>query len=111
MKKIRAVFYKTTGGIEPVREFLKEHSAPDKRIVGADIATVEFGWPIGMPTCKPLGEGLWEVRSNISDGRIVRIIFCIINGQMILLHGFIKKDRKTPKVDLDLAKHRKKELQ
>jgi phage-related protein len=111
MKKIYARFYKTAGGIEPAREFVKELSLEDKRTIGADIATVEFGWPVGMPTCRSLSHGLWEVRSNISGKRIARIIFCIANGDMVLLHGFIKKTQTTPKLDMDLAKARKKELE
>ncbi|OSQ48279.1 type II toxin-antitoxin system RelE/ParE family toxin [Thalassospira alkalitolerans] len=111
MKKLQAKFYRTQGGIEPAREFLKELDPLDRKTVGADVATVEFGWPVGMPTCRPLGNGLWEVRSRISNGRIVRVIFCIADEAMVLLHGFVKKSQKTPKTDLDLAKSRKKEME
>jgi phage-related protein len=82
----------------------------DKKIVGTDIKTVEFGWPVGMPTCRPLGDGIWEVRSNLSGGRIARILFCITDGFMILLHSFIKKSQKTPKPDLEIAKMRKRRI-
>ncbi len=75
-----------------------------------DIATVEYAWPMGKPLCESLGGGLWEVRSNISDGRIARVIFCVQEGRMVLLHGFIKKTRKTPKKDRDLALKRRKEM-
>ena len=78
--------------------------------VGTDIATVEYAWPMGKPLCDSLGGGLWEVRSNVSDGRIARVIFCIQEGRMVLLHGFIKKTRKTPKKDRDLALKRQKEI-
>jgi phage-related protein len=73
-KKVPAVFYRTAKGTEPVRDWIKSLSAEDRRIIGADIQTLEFGWPIGMPLCKSLGGGLWEVRSNITDG-IARVIF------------------------------------
>jgi phage-related protein len=72
---------------------------------------VEYGWPVGMPVCRPLKQGLWEVRSSLSDGRTARVIFCIQNERMILLHGFIKKSQKTPLPDLDLALRRKKEVE
>lgn len=111
MKKLNARFFRTQGGTEPVREFLKELDPADRKKAGEDIATVEYGWPVGMPTCKPLGKGLWEVRTDISDKRIVRVIFCIAFESMLLLHGFIKKTQKTPKTDLDLALARKKELE
>ena len=72
---------------------------------------VEYGWPVGMPVCRPLKQGLWEVRSSLSDGRTARVIFCIQKERMVLLHGFIKKSQKTPLPDLDLALGRKKEVE
>jgi phage-related protein len=75
-----------------------------------DITDVEFSWPIGMPLCRPLGKGLWEVRSDLARGRIARDIFCVHDGRMVLLHGFMKKTQKTPKDDLDLATKRMKEI-
>jgi phage-related protein len=80
------------------------------RILGKDIATAEFGWPVGMPLTKALGGGLHEVRSSITNGRIARVIFVSHDGWMVLLHGFVKKTQKTPKADLDLAKKRAKEI-
>ncbi len=109
-KKIDVVFYQTPMGTEPVREWLKSLNKNDKIIIGEDIKTVEFGWPIGMPTCKGLGKGLYEVRSNISDNKIARVIFTIVGHYMVLLHGFIKKSQQTPKPDMDLALKRMKEL-
>ena len=83
----------------------------DRKTIGADIKTVEFGWPIGMPTCKPMGKGLYEVRSSLTGGRIARVLFCICDSQMVLLHGFIKKTQKTPKQELDLALERKTKVE
>ena len=94
-----------------MREWLLTLDADDRRIIGKDIQKVEFGWPIGMPYCRPLGRGLWEVRSDISSGRIARSLFCILNGEMVLLHGFVKKTQKTPPQEIDLALKRKKELE
>ncbi len=70
----------------------------------------EFGWPVGMPVCRSLNEGLHEIRSDIGHGRTARVIFCIDEGRMVLLHAFIKKTRKTPKRDQELAARRRKEL-
>lgn len=109
-KKLKARFYETASGRKPVREWLLEISQDDRRIIGYDVQTVEFGWPIGMPVCRPLGDGLWEVRSNLGDGTIGRVIFCIIGGDMVLLHGFVKKSQKTPSQDIELARKRRKEL-
>ena len=77
---------------------------------GQDIATVEYGWPVGMPACRSLGQGLWEVRSTLPGNRIARVIFCIAHGHMVLLHGFIKKTQKIPDEDLALARRRMKEI-
>lgn len=110
-KKINVVFYQSAAGNEPVRDWLKQDVSEDERkIIGADIMTVEYGWPIGMPVSRPMGSGLHEVRSNLPGKRIARVLFCVEGGQMVLLHGFIKKTRATAKADLDLAKARKKEI-
>ena len=111
-KILPAVFYRTTAGAEPVRSWLKALSNVDKRIIGQDVATVEFGWPIGMPTCRSLTSrrGLWEVRSSLTGNRIARVLFFVYKGRMILLHGFIKKTQQTPNADLDLAAKRMKEV-
>ena len=109
LKRLPALFFATARGREPVQEWLKKLDADSRRIVGEDIATAEFGWPIGMPVCKDLGQGLWEVRSDITAKRIARVIFSPIDGEMVFLHGFIKKTQKTPKPDMDLAIKRMKE--
>lgn len=110
-KRIPARFYQTETGNEPVREWLKQLESLERKIVGVDIKTVEYGWPIGMPTCRPMGKGLYEVRSNLPRGKIARVLFCIYEERMILLHGFIKKTQKTPAQDLDLALKRKSTLE
>ena len=69
---------------------------------------MEFGWPIGMPVCRPLGEGIYEVRTGLTQRRIARVLFYVDKqARMVLLHGFIKKTRKTPREDLALAKSNK----
>jgi len=110
-KKLPARFYRNASGREPVREWLQGMGREERVIIGTDIATVEFGWPIGMPTCRSLGGGIWEVRSGLPRNRISRVLFCEMRGQMILLHGFVKKTRKTPKKDLDLARARQGEVE
>jgi phage-related protein len=110
-KILPAYFYRNHHGKEPVRDWLQDLDKEDRIAIGGDLKTVEFGWPIGMPTCKPMGKGLYEVRSNLPSNRIARVIFCIHNGQMALLHAFIKKTNKTPKQDLELALDRKSQLE
>lgn len=91
-----------------MREWLKELPFEDRKIVGEDIKDVEFSWPIGLPLVDSLGRGLWEVRSSLTRGRIARVIFCVNQGEMFLLHGFIKKTQKTPQQEIDLALKRMK---
>jgi phage-related protein len=110
LKKVSSVFYQTKVGAQPVRDFLLELPREDRRIIGNDIATVEFGWPVGKPTCAPLGLGLWEVRSNLTTNRIARVIFTLHENRMWLLHGFIKKTQKTPDHEIDIARKRMKEV-
>ena len=98
-------FYKETSGREPVREWLRSLDKEAKKTIGEDIKTVQFGWPLGMPLVGNLGCGLWEVRSHL-ENTIARVIFVVARDQMILLHGFIKKTRATPKTELDLARKR-----
>ena len=109
---LKMKFFRNENGVEPVREWLKtELSNDDKWIIGEDIRTLQINLPaIGMPLVKPMGNGLFEVRSNISDKRIARILFCYSPNEIVLLHGFIKKTQKTSKSDIALATKRKNNL-
>ena len=94
-----------------MREWLKGLTSEDRRIIGFDIATAEFGWPVGMPLCRALAGGLWEIRSHLNSGRVARVMFCVSASRMVLLHGFVKKTRKTPLSELHLARKRQKEIE
>ena len=107
VKKITVVFYSGESGGEPVRDWLKSLERTDRKTIGDDIRVVEFGWPIGMPVCRPLGQGLYEVRTTLKN-RIARMMFAIVDGDMVLLHGFIKKTQATPKSDIEIARTRLK---
>ena len=98
-------FFKTDAGTEPVRNWLRELSAIDRKTIGEDIKTVQFGWPLGMPLVRKLEKDLWEIRVHL-DGRIARVLFTVSSGKIVLLHGFIKKSQATPQPDLKLAKTR-----
>ena len=102
-------FFRTDAGAEPVREWLKGLPVAERKTIGEDIKTVQFGWPLGMPLVAHLGGGIWEVRTRLST-RIARVLFVLDGDTMVLLHGFIKKDQKTPKPEWDLAKDRLKLL-
>jgi phage-related protein len=110
LKEIPVIFYRTAAGGEPVRDWLRGLSTEDRRTIGTDLATVQVGWPIGMPLCRSIGESLWEVRSRLSGNRIARLIFFISDGRVGVVHGFIKKTQKTPLAEIDIAKARMKEM-
>jgi phage-related protein len=107
--RLTVFFFRTRRGSEPVREWLKSLSTEDKRAIGEDIKTVQFGWPLGMPLVRKIDVGIWEIRSNLPSG-IVRIMFTVEDNALILLHGFIKKSQKTPLDDLQLARTRLRQL-
>jgi phage-related protein len=100
--KLTAVFFRTEGGAEPVWEWLNLLPPGERKAIGQDIATVQYGWPLGMPLVRAMGDGLWEVRVQLQT-RIAQVVFCVDDGRMVLLHGFIKKTQATPAEDLKLA--------
>jgi len=107
--RLQVFFYRTSGGAEPAREWLKALPAEERKIIGDNLKTAQFGWPLGMPLIRKLEAGLWEVRSRLPH-RIARVIFTVEGDRMVLLHGFIKKSQKTPVEDLQLARQRLKAL-
>jgi phage-related protein len=107
--RLRVVFFRSANGKEPVREWLLELTREERKVIGEDLKTVQFGWPLGMPVVRPLGDGLFEVRSNLDD-RIARVIFVAADGLMVLLHAFLKKTQKTPPDELELARKRLAQL-
>ena len=106
---LQIVFYATSTGKEPVRDWLKSLDKFDKKKIGEDVKTLQFGWPIGMPLTRKLDHNLWEIRSKLLN-KIARIIFTLDGDQIVLLHGFIKKSQRIPKEDLRLAQLRLKEI-
>jgi len=108
--KIPLVFYRTHTGNEPVREWPKELPEDDRRAIGRDFQRVQYRWPVGMPFARTLTKGLWELRTDLSGNRIARMIFCFHEEELVVLNGFIKKTRKAPKAEIDLALDRMREM-
>ncbi|MBA2466717.1 MAG: type II toxin-antitoxin system RelE/ParE family toxin [Sphingomonas sp.] len=109
--KIDLVFYRTEAGNEPVRDWLLGLNPANRREVGQDLMRVQFRWPVGMPLVRPLGDGLFEVRTNLPDKTIARVLTCFHRGELFALHGFIKKTERTPPGDLKIARKRKAEVE
>ena len=103
--RLRVAFYRSESALEPVRNWLKDLTKEDRRTIGEDIKTVQFGWPLGMPVVRKLEPGLWEVRSRLNN-RTARVFFAMHQGKMVLLHGVIKKSQRTPTTDLNVARQR-----
>ena len=110
LKEIPVVFYRTATGVEPVRDWLRSLPEEDRRTVGIDLATIQVGWPVGMPLCRSLGEGLWEVRCRLPSHRTARILFFVHGGRIGIVNGFIKKTPKTPPDEIELSRKRMKEM-
>ena len=108
-QKIPLIFYSTAAGSEP--DWLKALSEVDCQAIGKDLLRAQWRWPVGMPLCRPMGNGLWEVRTDLPTKRTARVLLCAYLDHLIALHGFIKKTRATPDEDLATARKRKKDLE
>lgn len=109
-RKIALVFYRSETGAEPVKDWLKALPTVERQVIGQDLMRVQWRWPVGMPLCRPMGQGLWEVRSSLPGNRIARVFFCTQAGTLVAVHGLIKKTSKTPPEDLKLARKRMKQV-
>src|SRR6267154_300294 len=110
-RKIELVFFRNDAGGEPVRDWLRSLDEAERRAIGTDLLRAQWRWPLGMPLCRPMGKGLWEVRTDLPSSRTARVLICFYHDRLVALHGFIKKTRATPQDDLTLARKRQKELQ
>lgn len=109
--ELRVVFFRTDRGNDPVRDWLESLGERGEMIINTDITVVAENWPsvLGTSLVKKLQgeESLWEIRSRISgEKRIARVLFTVEAGEIILLHGFIKKSQRTPRKDLRIARRR-----
>ena len=109
LPKLTVRFFRTEEGREPVREWLKALPEPERRRIGDEIRAVQFGWPVGMPLVRKLQPNLWEVRVRLA-GRLARVLFTVVANEAVLVHGFIKKSRKTPKDELGVAEARARQV-
>jgi phage-related protein len=110
-QKIPLIFFRARSGSEPVREWPKELPEAERQAIGKDLLRAQWRWPVGMPLCRPMGSGLWEVRTGLPTTRTARLFPCLYREHLVVPHGFIKKTRTTPDGDLELARKRKKELE
>ena len=110
-QKTPLIFFRTLAGSEPVRDWLKGLPEAERQAIGKDLLRAQWRWPVGMPLCRPMGDGLWEVRTELPTKRTARVLLCLYREHLVALHGFIKKARRTPDENLALARKRKQELE
>ena len=108
-KKMPLIFFRALPGSEPVREWLKELPEEERQAIGKDLLRAQWRWPVGMPLCRAMGGGLWEIRTDLPTAR--RACCCVYREHLVALHAFIKKTRAAPDEDLALARKRRKELE
>ena len=111
MPKVQLVFYRSDRGNEPVREWLRAMIEDHRLAVGRDLQRAQYRWPVGMPLCRPMGRGLWEIRTSLSNRTIARVFVCHHEGRLYALHGFIKKTQTTPADELNTALRRQRKVQ
>jgi phage-related protein len=109
--KIPLSFYRTAAGSEPVREWLKTLAEAERHAIGRDLLRAQWRWPVGMPLCRPMGGGLWEIRTDLPTKRTARVLICLYGQRLVALHGFIKKTRAIPDEEMAIARKRQKELE
>lgn len=110
-RKIPLIFFRTLAGSEPVREWLKELPEEERQAIGKDLLRAQWRWPVGMPLCRAMGSGLWEIRTDLPTKRTARVLLCVYCETCSRCMGSSKKTRATPDDDLALARKRKKELE
>src|ERR1035437_9969683 len=76
-QKVPLIFARTEAGSEPVREWLKGLPEGERQAIGKDLLRAQWRWPVGMPLCRPLGNGLWEIRTNLPTKRTARVLLCL----------------------------------
>jgi phage-related protein len=109
-RKIPLIFFRTQLNEEPVWQWLKSLDQAERGAIGSDLLRAQWRWPVGMPFCRPMGKGMWEVRTNLPNNRTARVFICHHERHLVALHGYIKKTRATPDEDLALARKRQREL-
>ena len=109
--KIPLIFFRSGSGTEPVRDWLKGLDEVERQAIGKDLLRAQWRWPIGMPLCRPMAGGLWEIRTDLPTKRTARVLICHYRGHLVALHAFIKKTRSTPPEELELARKRQKEAE
>ena len=111
LRRIPVVFWRSLAGQEPAPDWLNDLTKEEKKVVGRDISKAQYGWPLGLPLCRSLGDGLWEMRSSLPTRREARILFVFHDGMLVALHAFFKKTRATPLAELELARRRRREME
>src|SRR5260370_5118497 len=102
-RKIPLIFYRLRPGVEPVREWLKGLPETERHAIGRDLLRAQWRWPVRMPLCRPLGNGLWEGRPGLPTRQTARVLLCLHDRPLVELHAVFQRTRATPGEDIAFA--------
>ena len=110
MSSFKVDFYREKDGNKPLGAFIKSLDMKMKAKVVANLQLLEeYGNQAREPLSKPLGDGIFEIRT-IEGGNTVRVLYFFDGSKIIIAtNGFAKKQQKTPKSEIDLAKKRRED--
>lgn len=102
-------FYRRESGECPYEEYLSSLSLKLRAKTLRSLQLLrEFGRELREPNTKPLGDGLFELRT-VEGGNTGRSLFFFFDGQRIVVtHGFVKKTRRTPLREIERARQYKR---
>jgi Phage derived protein Gp49-like (DUF891) len=84
-QKIPLIFYRAAAGSEPVRLWLRGLDEAERQTIGRDPLRAQWRWPVGMPLCRPMGSGLWEVRTDLPTKQTARVLLCLYREHLVAL--------------------------
>lgn len=103
-------FYKLEDGSSPVQQFLDSLDAKMRSKILRDIGILkEFGNGLREPISKHIEDGIFELRAQVASDISRVLYFFIVGREAVLTNGFVKKTRKTPRNEIELAKKRRED--
>jgi phage-related protein len=105
-------YYFTSNGKAPVKEWLEGiGSEPKAEIFRVLELLSKYGTELGLPFVRPIENKIYEVRAKDRSGIYRVLYFAHTQKTFVMLHGFQKKTRTTPRKEIEIAQKRMKEIQ
>jgi len=99
-RRLPVFFYCMEAGHEPVRDWLNELDWQDRKTIATNLRRVQEQWLNGMPVCRTLGKGLWEVRTNLSSNRTARVLIFVDEESIGVVHASLRRLARHPRSTL-----------